>query len=32
MYKVQVMSNGVVKTAARQELIKGMPDEHFQDL
>ena len=26
------MSNVVVKTAARQELIKGMPDEDFQDL
>ena len=32
MYKVHVMSNGVIKTAARHELIKGMPDEDFQDL
>ena len=27
-----LMSNGVIKTVARHELIKGMPDEDFQDL
>lgn len=32
MYKVHVMTSGNVKTAARHELVKGLPDEDFQDL
>ena len=32
MYKVHLMTSGNVMTAARHELVKGLPGEHFQDL
>ena len=32
MYKVHMMTNGSVKSAAHHELVKGLPDEDFQDL
>lgn len=32
MYKVHLMTTGKVQTAACHELVKGLPDEDFQDL
>ena len=32
IYKVHMMGNGEIRSAARHELVKGMPDEDFQNL
>jgi hypothetical protein len=32
MYKVHTFYSGEIKVAAKHELVKGVPDEHFQNL